>query len=118
MDRIYADSENKYVKNTVLYVGGTEPYVYLDKAGTKKIDAMSLLNYYTSGVLFSNVEQPGFTYYAPLSIELVTGKNTGVKPYTLVRFDFNNFYSEEYVVSESGDGELIDPGAGDDDIIK
>ena len=51
MDRIYADSENKYVKNTVLYVRDTDEYAYLDEAFTEKVDRDTLFNLCVNGVL-------------------------------------------------------------------
>ena len=51
MDRIYADSENKYVKNTVLYVRDTDEYAYLDEAFTEKVDRDTLFNLCVDGIL-------------------------------------------------------------------
>lgn len=51
MDRIYADSENKYVKNTVLYVRDNDEYAYLDEAFTEKVDRDTLFNLCVNGVL-------------------------------------------------------------------
>ena len=51
MDRIYADSENKYVKNTVLYVRDIDEYAYLDEAFTEKVDRDTLFNLCVNGVL-------------------------------------------------------------------
>ena len=51
MDRIYADSENKYVKNTVLYVKDNDEYAYLDEAFTEKVDRDTLFNLCVNGVL-------------------------------------------------------------------
>lgn len=51
MDRIYADSENKYMKNTVLYVRDNDEYVYLDEVFTEKVDRDTLFNLCVNGVL-------------------------------------------------------------------
>ena len=51
MDRIYADSEDKYVKNTVLYVRDIDEYAYLDEAFTEKVDRDTLFNLCANGVL-------------------------------------------------------------------
>ena len=51
MDRIYADSENKYVKNTVLYAKDNDEYAYLDEAFTEKVDRDTLFNLCVNGVL-------------------------------------------------------------------
>ena len=51
MDRIYADSENKYVKNTVLYVRDNDEYAYLDEAFTEKVDRDTLFNLCVDGIL-------------------------------------------------------------------
>ena len=51
MDRIYADSEHKYVKNTVLYVRDIDEYAYLDEAFTEKVDRDTLFNLCVNGVL-------------------------------------------------------------------
>ena len=51
MDRIYADSENKYVKNTVLYARDNDEYAYLDEAFTEKVDRDTLFNLCVNGVL-------------------------------------------------------------------
>ena len=51
MDKIYADSENKYVKNTVLYAKDNDEYVYLDEAFTEKVDRDTLFNLCVNGVL-------------------------------------------------------------------
>lgn len=51
MDRIYADSENKYVKNTILYARDNDEYVYLDEAFTEKVDRDALFNLCVNGVL-------------------------------------------------------------------
>ena len=50
-DRIYADSENKYVKNTVLYARDNDEYAYLDEAFTEKVDRDTLFNLCVNGVL-------------------------------------------------------------------
>lgn len=51
IDRIYADSENKYVKNTVLYARDNDEYVYLDETFTEKVDRDTLFNLCVNGVL-------------------------------------------------------------------
>ena len=51
MDRIYADSENKYVKNIVLYARDNDEYAYLDEAFTEKVDRDTLFNLCVNGVL-------------------------------------------------------------------
>lgn len=51
MDKIYADSENKYVKNTVLYARDNDEYAYLDEAFTEKVDRDTLFNLCVNGVL-------------------------------------------------------------------
>lgn len=51
MDRIYADSENKYVKNTVLYARDNDEYAYLDEAFTEKVDSDTLFNLCVNGAL-------------------------------------------------------------------
>ena len=50
MDRIYADSESKYVKNTMIY-DCNDGYAYLDEAFTEKIDRDTLFNLCVNGML-------------------------------------------------------------------
>ena len=51
INAVYADSENKYVKNTVLYARDNDEYVYLDEAFTEKVDRDTLFNLCVNGVL-------------------------------------------------------------------
>ena len=44
-------SENKYVKNTVLYAKDNDEYVYLDEAFTEKVDRDTLFNLCVNGVV-------------------------------------------------------------------
>ena len=51
INAVYADSENKYVKNTVLYARDNDEYAYLDEAFTEKVDRDTLFNLCVNGVL-------------------------------------------------------------------
>ena len=62
---IYADAEEKYVKNVVLYGQGSDNYVYADAGYTQKIDKATLLNLCMKGVLVLY----GGSYYAPIAFK-------------------------------------------------
>lgn len=62
---IYADAEEKYVKNVVLYGQSSDNYVYADAGYTQKIDKATLLNLCMKGVLVLY----GGSYYAPIAFK-------------------------------------------------
>lgn len=59
---IYADAEEKYLKNTVLYGKSDDDYLYFESGCTNKIDKDTLMNLLLKGVLVSY----GGAYYAPV----------------------------------------------------
>lgn len=62
---VYADAEEKFVKNVVLYGQASDNYVYADAGFTQKIDKATLLNLCMKGVL---VLYAG-SYYAPIAFK-------------------------------------------------
>lgn len=58
---IYADAEQKYVMNTLLY-GHTDEYVYLDSAHTQKIDKDTLHEILSKGAIIHYES----AYYTPV----------------------------------------------------
>lgn len=61
MKHIYADAEEKYVMNTVLY-GHSDTYLYADESHTQKIDAATLMDVCQKGAL---IHYEG-AYYLPV----------------------------------------------------
>ena len=58
---IYADAEQKYVMNTLLY-GHTDNYVYMDEAHTQKIDKDTLHEILSKGAIIHYES----AYYTPV----------------------------------------------------
>lgn len=69
MNKIFADSEEKYVMNTVLYGKASDKYAYADAGCTVKIPAAEMLNALLKGALvcIANV------YYMPVSFKEADG---------------------------------------------
>ena len=65
MVNVYADSEEKYVKNVVLYGKTGDDYVYTDEKCTVKIDKDTLLTLCTKGVIVLYEK----AYYVPVSFK-------------------------------------------------
>lgn len=59
MNKIYAKSEEKYVKNVVIYGKTGDNYVYEDSACTKKLDKDAVSRLFLTGLL---VNYAGATY--------------------------------------------------------
>ena len=49
MTKIFADSEEKFVKTVVLHTSKNDPYVYLDEAKTAKVDRETLIDLVLNG---------------------------------------------------------------------
>ena len=65
---IYADAEQKYVMNTLLY-GHTDNYVYMDEAHTQKIDKDTLHEILSKGAIVHYES----AYYTPVFWKENTG---------------------------------------------
>lgn len=63
MNKIYSKSEEKYVKNVVIYGKTGDNYVYEDSACTKKLDKDTVSRLFLTGLL---VNYAGATY--PVSV--------------------------------------------------
>lgn len=61
MKHVYADAEEKYVMNTVLY-GHTDTYLYEDEAHTQKISAEEAMNACLKGAIINYKD----AYYLPV----------------------------------------------------
>lgn len=61
MNKIFAKSEEKYVKNVVIYGKASDSYVYEDSACTKKLDKDTVSRLFLTGLL---VNYAGATYPA------------------------------------------------------
>ena len=59
MNKIFAKSEEKYVKNVVVYGKASDSYVYEDSAYTKKLDKDTISRLFLTGLL---VNYAGATY--------------------------------------------------------
>lgn len=59
MNKIFANSEEKYVKNVVIYGKASDSYVYEDSACTKKLDKDTVSRLFLTGLL---VNYAGATY--------------------------------------------------------
>lgn len=96
MDRIYADSENKYVKSTILYVRDIDEYAYLDEAFTQKIDKYTLYNLCLNGVLLRKDTE----VFIPYSFSTPDDNCISIK----YRNKSSNYsaFSEEYVPKVTG----------------
>lgn len=66
---IYADAEQKYVMNTLLY-GHTDNYVYTDEAHTQKIDKDTLHEILSKGAIIYY----GSAYYTPVFWKETSGQ--------------------------------------------
>lgn len=51
MNKIFANSEEKYVKNVVIYGKASDSYVYEDRACTKKLDKNTVSRLFLTGLL-------------------------------------------------------------------
>lgn len=51
MNKIFANSEEKYVKNVVIYGKASDSYVYEDSACTKKLDKNTVSRLFLTGLL-------------------------------------------------------------------
>lgn len=97
MKHVYADAEEKYVMNTILY-GHSDTYLYADEAHTQKVDAATLLNVCQKGIL---VHYKG-AYYIPvffkensghLEVTIATAISSGASTSVVL-------YSSEYNAEE------------------
>ena len=59
MNKIFANSEEKYVKNIMIYGKANDSYVYEDSACTKKLDKDTVSRLFLTGLL---VNYAGATY--------------------------------------------------------
>lgn len=53
MNKIFSNSEEKYVKNVVIYGKSGDNYVYEDSACTKKLDKATVSRLFLTGLLVS-----------------------------------------------------------------
>lgn len=65
---IYADAEQKYVMNTLLY-GHTDNYIYMDEAHTQKVDKDTLHEILSKGAIIHYES----AYYTPVFWKENTG---------------------------------------------
>lgn len=66
---IYADAEQKYVMNTLLY-GHTDNYIYMDEAHTQKVDKDTLHEILSKGAIIHYES----AYYTPVFWKENSGK--------------------------------------------
>lgn len=69
MEKIFANSEEKFVKKVVIYGKASDAYAYSDADCTKKIKAADLLNAAKKGML---VKYAG-VFYNPVAIKEASG---------------------------------------------
>lgn len=92
MDRIYANSEEKYVMNTVLYGKLGDKYLYSDEACTQKLTKDALYDICVKGVI---VKYDGLCY-----TPLIFGYDK-VKPCVTITIGILNEGTMTYVVLNS-----------------
>lgn len=71
MNKIFAKSEEKYVKNTVVYGKKNDNYVYEDSGCTVKLDKDTVSRLFMTGML---VSYEGATYHVAAMKENATKK--------------------------------------------
>lgn len=96
MNRIYATSEEKFVKNVVLYTKNSDVYLYTDEACTKKIAKDALMDICTKDaiVLYKGA------YYPVACVKTNTTKGcTDVSIWDAIAATAAvvTFHSEEYI---------------------
>lgn len=92
IERIYADSEEKYVKTTVVYASADEAVLTYDKEGTAKVTKDELFNLFTKGILVFMTDE----YFKPVAYK----ETAGYGAVTVVHESVDtvvalNFYSAE-----------------------
>lgn len=97
MTVVYADAEEKYVKNVILYGKSSDNYLYTDSKHSEanKVDKDTLLNLCKKGVIinYNNV------YYMPLFFKEESGGSVSVTFATAVTAASSaatTLYSKEY----------------------
>lgn len=97
MTLIYADAEEKYVKNVILYGKTGDNYLYINSECSEdaKIDKATLLDLCKKGVII-NYES---TYYMPLFFKEESGESVSLTFATAVSSSASSattLYSKEY----------------------
>lgn len=97
MTVVYADAEEKYVKNVILYGKTADNYLYTDSkcSEANKVDKDTLLNLCKKGVIISY----NSTYYMPLFFKVESGGSVSVTFATAVSASASaatTLYSKEY----------------------
>lgn len=97
MTVVYADAEEKYVKNIILYGKTSDNYLYTDSKCTEvnKVDKDTLLNLCKKGVIINY----NSTYYMPLFFKEESGGSVSVTFATAVSASASaatTLYSKEY----------------------
>ena len=95
-DRNYADSDDKFLRQVVLYVGSKNKFIYTDKNLTTKIDAESLMDLLRKGMATFCYGEGYTNMYAYIWIK----KNAFVSVHLVVGSKPFTFYSSEYVPPE------------------
>lgn len=97
MTVVYANAEEKYVKNIILYGKTSDNYLYTDSkcSEANKVDKGTLLNLCKKGVIISY----NSTYYMPLFFKEESGGSVSVTFATAVSASASaatTLYSKEY----------------------
>lgn len=97
MTVVYADTEEKYVKNVILYGKTADNYLYTDSkcSEANKVDKDTLLNLCKKGVIINY----NSTYYMPLFFKEESGDSVSVTFATAVSASASaatTLYSKEY----------------------
>ena len=97
MTVVYADAEEKYVKNIILYGKTSDNYLYTDSkcSEANKVDKDTLLNLCKKGVIINY----NSTYYMPLFFKEESGDSVSVTFATAVSASASaatTLYSKEY----------------------
>lgn len=97
MTVVYADAEEKYVKNIILYGKTSDNYLYTDSkcSEVNKVDKDTLLNLCKKGVIINY----NSTYYMPLFFKEESGGSVSVTFATAVSASASaatTLYSKEY----------------------
>lgn len=97
MTVVYADAEEKYVKNVILYGETADNYLYTDSkcSEVNKVDKDTLLNLCKKGVIINY----NSTYYMPLFFKEESGGSVSVTFATAVSASASaatTLYSKEY----------------------
>lgn len=100
MDHIYADANEKWVKNTMVYVMDDDPHCYIDEDCTVMVTAEQLDNLFHKGLMVVNTFFGG--HYFPYFGKYYTSENTYYEISIMAGDVSYSYYSSEYIPEVDG----------------